>query len=217
MEISGATRDAAAEALATSAARRRPRFLVFHIVVDSRLALVVEGAVSSAGIMFSWATDAPGFPATVSRLPMVCVSFFFLLFRVGSSRARRASALGVGGRIENEGTWVVDEREGGWGGTKEGGKRRRKEEARGAGVRIKMKFFLLHVWSISVVKLGSLAGFLPHKPITLKTSGHGGKLALSRWSMGVVVCMRPHQEEQLWEFHTHGQKKRAPPRSEMDQ
>lgn len=139
MEISGATRDAAAEALATSAARRRPRFLVFHVVVDSRLVLVVEGAVSSAGTMFSWATDAPGFPATVSRLPMVCVfpfSFFFFVLAPQEQGERARLGFGGGGGIENEGTWVVDERERGRGGWHEG---RRKEKRKHGGEESRLK------------------------------------------------------------------------------
>lgn len=71
MDISGATRAAADEALATSAARRRARFLMFHLDL-----LLVGGGVSLllscvSGTMFNWATDSPGLPATVSRLPMV--------------------------------------------------------------------------------------------------------------------------------------------------
>lgn len=115
MEISGATRDAAAEALATSAARRRPRFLVFH-VVDSRLVLVVEGAVSSAETMFSWATDAPGFPATVSRLPMVCVFLFsFFFFVLAPQEQGERARLGLGGESRTKGLGSsTRERGGGW-------------------------------------------------------------------------------------------------------
>lgn len=63
MEAKGATSDAAAEALATSAVRRRKRFLVFHCVsalLDLERARPAAAAPVGGDSSLSWETGGAG-------------------------------------------------------------------------------------------------------------------------------------------------------------
>jgi hypothetical protein len=86
MDIRGATSDAAHNALAPSAASRRPRFLVFHVCFscDVTSAECFDGTITRGGcsLSSSWMWD------TNASLRLLSLEIFSLMLHGGAGRVQ---------------------------------------------------------------------------------------------------------------------------------